>query len=274
MINPEHEAECLIQDLGLEHLINPQTLCDLVSTKEYNIEYHEQSLEKESLCGVSIGNSSGAQILINSNISNFERRLFTAAHEIGHVVLHIQKGVQSKFNCGINEIQPNNDKNQNKLETEANQFASALLMPKVVITTDIRNNDVTWRLVQKIAEKYKTSLEATARRIINITKEQCALIIHKDNQMWTPIKSASFPCFIPKTVFPKNLFCLSLNKDDQLDNKLEECDLFDWGLNLDNKQYKCYYSAIHDTVHNRIMTLWAVEQMDENDGDEWEDARF
>lgn len=274
MINPEHEAECLIQDLGLEYPINPQTLCDLISTKEYNIEYHEQPLEKESLCGISIGNSSGAQILINSNISNFERRLFTAAHEIGHVVLHIQKGVQSKFNCGINEIQPNNDKNQNKLETEANQFASALLMPKVLITTDIRNNDVTWRLVQKIAEKYHTSLEATARRIIGITKDWCTLIIHKDNKMWMPIKSMSFPCFIQQLIFPKHLPILELNTKTQFSDTLEECDLLDWGLELDNKQYKCYYSSIHDTAHNRIMTLLEVEQIDEDDGDEWEDARF
>lgn len=82
-------------------------------------------------------------ILVNSS-NSFVRQRFTIAHELGHLQLHTVKMDR--------EIIVSSEKNAGRLETEANAFAAALLMPKRLIyqhlireTTDI-GEDLEWLL--------------------------------------------------------------------------------------------------------------------------------
>jgi len=63
------------------------------------------------------------------------RRRFTIAHEIGHWLLHAQRGERGNFErfCRAPDLDPGGD--PAKQEGEANDFAAELLMPEEIIST-------------------------------------------------------------------------------------------------------------------------------------------
>lgn len=63
------------------------------------------------------------------------RRRFTVAHELGHWLLHAQRGDKKNFErfCRAPDLDPGAD--PEKQEGEANAFAAALLMPEEIIST-------------------------------------------------------------------------------------------------------------------------------------------
>jgi len=272
MTKAESSAEELVFDLGLTLPIIPEDVCNELNSDLFSVSYQEEHLSSPNFCGISIGDETGAKILVNAAIENRGRKNFTAAHEIGHVMMHIQTGIQSEFECTNNDI--SGRENTNKLyEKEANEFASSLLMPKSLIAKPIIQNDLSWQLIQSIYKDCETSLEATARRVVRLSDEACALIIHKDGEMWTPVKSPSFPTFINKTSFPKNLATSPDFTDKELPNVLEECDASDWLSNSKEIPDTVYYNSIRNDEHDRTMTLLVIPEIDEDD-DEWDEPGF
>jgi len=271
MHKAEVEAESLYEDFSLELPITPVDVCSHISTEGYPVSFKEVSFSSEFICGVSIGVNDKIQVLVNKNISNPGRKLFTAAHEIGHVILHIQPGIQSNFECTNDDINCKNKKTI-KLEKEANHFSSNLLMPSSYIKPIIKSNDITWSLIQEIKEKCSTSLEATGRRLVTLSKEMCVLIIHKNGEMWTPIKSSSFPIYINPFQFPTQL----ISKSDKgiLPNSLDHGDVEDFFY--DSKfRGNLRYSSIMNDEFDRRMTLVHLDEFDEDDDeDEWDEPTF
>ncbi len=273
MTKAESSAEELVFDLGLTLPIIPEDVCNELNNELFSVSYQEKSLSSQKFCGISVGDESGAKILINAAIENRGRKNFTAAHEIGHVMMHIQTGKQSEFECTNNDL--SGRENAKKLyEKEANEFASSLLMPKSLINKSILQNDLNWQLIQSIYNDCETSLEATARRVVRLSDEACALIIHKDGEMWTPIKSSSFPAFINKTSFPKNLNTSPDFVDKELPNVLEECDASDWLSDSKGIPNVVYYNSIRNDEYDRTMTLLVIPEIDEEDDEEWDEPRF
>lgn len=266
-ITPELTAEQLVQDFGLTIPIDFKNLIDLLSSTSLRIQYYEQKLDAENICGMSIVENNIAAIIVNSNISSIERRLFTAAHELGHLILHIQTGKKLEATCSNVDIL---DSSQNIMEMEANQFAASLLMPRRIIEQKIRYNDLTWDLIRNISQYFATSIEATARRAITLSKDMCALIIHEKNIMLPPIKSNHFPCYIQNSAFPKYLQTIN-HEENTFPNKLEECNLSDWGLDSFNQQYTCYYASLNSEKYCRRMTLLSLELKEEQN---WEAPTF
>jgi len=274
MTKAASEAEQLLEDLGLTGLpIIPKDVCVAMSSDSYQITLEEQSMNTEGFHGVSMGNAEGAVILVNSNIPNRHRKRFTAAHEIGHVHLHIQTNIQSQFECTSDDIS-SGENNNKKLEKEANVFASSLLMPASTVSPIVRRNDLTWPLIQKIASKCDVSLEAAARRSIALSDEACCLIVHKNFDMWSPIKSRTFTAYIPKQLFPPRLETQpDLGQSVALVNNSEECDLSDWNF-PDSAAGKLLYSSIQNKDYNRTMTLLIHEEEIEDNEVEFSDAHF
>lgn len=266
MTNAEFQAEDLIKSFDFSIPINPVDVCSAISSGSSIIEYHEREFETENICGLTVCNSKNIQIIVNTKIINPTRRLFTAAHEIGHVVLHILTGKNHETKCSKKDIRINEG---TELEAEANQFASALLMPSSLIKNKIIRSDLTWKLIEEISKSYKTSLEATARRVISLTKDTCALIIHDNSQMWTPIKSNSFNYFLRPTCFPKYLSTKDYRANGDAPHKLTKCDLSDWDINLDSNTHHCWYSSLSfkSDNYNRIMTILSIEEIDYDDRD-------
>jgi hypothetical protein len=62
------------------------------------------------------------------------RRRFTVAHELGHWLLHAQRGTKDNYKrfCRTPDLDP--DVESAKQEREANEFAAALLMPEEIVS--------------------------------------------------------------------------------------------------------------------------------------------
>mgnify|MGYP000267098719 CR=1 FL=1 len=269
------EAERLLEDLGLHQLpVDPHQVCEAMSSSHYQITINEQPMDSEGFHGISMGDANGAAILINEAIANPHRKRFTAAHEIGHVHLHIQTNQQSQFQCTATNLSSNNNQNSN-FEKEANEFASSLLMPASIIASEIHQNDLSWALIENIQKRCNVSLEAAARRVIALSKDACCLIIHKENDMWFPIKSQSFNAFLPTQSFPGDLSTSpDNNESDSLPNDMDECEFSDWNFPDKASTGQLFYSSIHNSEFNRTMTLLLHEEDTEEDEDHDNEPRF
>lgn len=275
MTRAAFEAEQLLEDLGLTEVpVIPEEVCEAMSSGSFPIRFEEQPMTSEGFHGISMGDSTGAAILVNANISNRHRKRFTAAHEIGHVHLHIQTNLQSQFECTSKDISAGENSN-NTYEKEANVFASSLLMPSSAVSPLVQRSDLTWSLVRKISDLCDVSLEAAARRAIALSKECCCLIIHKDGDMWFPIKSRTFSSYVPTQPFPLHL---ARQPDGgtatSFTDSVDECDLSDWGF-PDRATGKLFYSSIHNAEFDRTMTLLVHEEdIDDEDEEEFSEPHF
>ena len=273
MPRAEIEARHLLEDLGFHDVpVIPEDICNAMSSNDYQITFEEKAMISEEFHGMSLGSSNGAVILVNSNIQNRHRKRFTAAHEIGHVHLHIQTNEKSKFQCTAKDISAGNGSNDN-FEKEANEFASSLLMPASIISPQIQKSDLSWSLIEGIQKLCDVSLEAAARRIMALSKDACCLIIHKNNQMWTPVKSKSFNVFLPDQQYPRYLDTEPDNSENSLPSEVEECDFSDWNFPDKSSVGKLFYSSIHNDKFNRTMTLLLHDEDVEEEPDKY-DPRF
>lgn len=100
---------------------------------------------------------SGFVILVNKREPNVRQR-FTAAHEIGHFILH-KELIGEKFE---ENYMLRSDKTSNKQEQEANRFAAETLMPFNLINKLCSEGLQT---IDELAEKLEVSKIAMAIRL-------------------------------------------------------------------------------------------------------------
>jgi hypothetical protein len=63
-----------------------------------------------------------------------------------------------------------------KQELEANEFAGELLVPTRLLTNVLSNGKPCFDLIESLAQKFSTSLTATAYRFVEVTGHACALV--------------------------------------------------------------------------------------------------
>jgi Zn-dependent peptidase ImmA (M78 family) len=102
------------------------------------------------------------------------RRRFSIAHELGHLELH--RGANTLRSCTKVDIQEKPMETSITIEQEANQFASAFLMPARFVEHPFTENKPSFDLISEWAEKLQTSLAATALRFTYFTREPVAVI--------------------------------------------------------------------------------------------------
>jgi Zn-dependent peptidase ImmA (M78 family) len=109
-----------------------------------------------------------ALIIINKDHPE-NRQRFTSAHELGHFVLkHKGRFFVDKGTV----IYRDNQSSTGEIEEErdANKFAAELLMPEKFIRRDVKKpinvGDV--RDIDKLAKKYKVSVQAMTYRLTNL----------------------------------------------------------------------------------------------------------
>ncbi|MGU9961585.1 MAG: ImmA/IrrE family metallo-endopeptidase [Candidatus Puniceispirillales bacterium WSBS_2018_MAG_OTU23] len=86
------------------------------------------------------------------------RQIFTAAHELGHYLLHrdqIGDGIEDNYLFRSEGM-------SNQIEIEANEFAADLLMPKEQI---VKAMDEGYDTVEKLAKAFRVSITAMSIRI-------------------------------------------------------------------------------------------------------------
>lgn len=137
------------------------------------------------------GNGEHAVITVNPNGAYKTRIRFALAHELGHLELH--KKVQAQFDCDRKALSEWFAKQGAAArEVEANEFAAELLLPEEFVKSEFTSVKPSFQLLDTIAEKYQTSLTATARRFIELTPEACALVIYDDKNIKYHLRSKLF----------------------------------------------------------------------------------
>ena len=119
-------------------LTAPSPIFDLIEFLGYDIDFRSDGIyeDNEILGGTHIREKI---VEINENISNHEGRMhFTAAHEIGHIILHVPYVEKINHDKNAEKIISRKDagfegNNKEPEEWQADKFASFLLMPSQLV---------------------------------------------------------------------------------------------------------------------------------------------
>lgn len=119
----------------------------------------------------------GWVIIYNNSIKYSGRINFTIAHEFGHYLLH-----RNKYPNGLKctKVDIYNDSIKKTVETDANIFASYLLMPLDDFRKQSKLYSFSPALFENLTKRYNTSLTATILKWIDMTDKK-AMAIFSDN---------------------------------------------------------------------------------------------
>lgn len=116
--------------------------------------------------GVLLVENGVAAIAVNST-HHPHRQRFSAAHELGHYVLH-SRGRDRLFVDKAYRRSRMSSSGTDTDEIEANRFAAALLMPENLIRKYTGDNPITDLDICKLALKFQVSEQAMTLRLVNL----------------------------------------------------------------------------------------------------------
>lgn len=137
-----------------------------------------------------------ALITVRESIERLGQRRFVVAHELGHVLLH----PDLKQIDEVDRRQARNfDYFQAAEELEANYFAAELLMPKRFFAVDVNDTEPGWKTIQALADRYQTTLAATAAQYVHYSEEACFLIASEGGEWkWFVVGERTEGFYSPK----------------------------------------------------------------------------
>ncbi|WP_026607558.1 ImmA/IrrE family metallo-endopeptidase [Methylocapsa acidiphila] len=124
-------------------------------------------------------------ILYNPEVDVLGRINFTLGHELGHYLNHRHLRAMG-FQCSAQAVLGfDADAAARRLEKEADEFASYLLMPITDYRAQIADQIMTLDLLGHCADRYRVSFTAAALKWIQFTEERAVLIYARDgNVLW------------------------------------------------------------------------------------------
>ena len=123
-------------------------------------------------------NSGEWGIIYNESIRSAGRRNFTLAHELGHYLLH-RETHPGGLEC-TNRNMADWDSARNRIEAEANTFASYLLMPLDDFRAQIKGRAIDIDVMTELAERYAVSLTAAILKWMTITDKRAMIVVGKE----------------------------------------------------------------------------------------------
>ncbi len=148
-----------------------------------------------SFDGMSVYDEQGFYIHLNvrnGNKPNSTRGRFTLAHELGHYFIDSHRiGLKS----GLLSPHPTiiNESSYNRIEREADYFASCLLMPENRFQKEIFKRKFSIDLIQKLAKKFLVSFTAAAIRFSQLGNHPIMIVYAENGLIKWKITSDDFP---------------------------------------------------------------------------------
>ena len=131
---------------------------------------------------------------------------FTIAHELGHYELH--RETEGSTVCSEDDMRDFARGEAVNIEQEANQFASYLLMPIDDYRRQVDGYPINLQLLTHCAERYATSLTASAIKLIEFLDRPVVVVVSKAGIVtWSRSSDAALKlgCFLRKgAVVPEN----------------------------------------------------------------------
>jgi len=138
-------------------------------------------------------------VAVKASIREASRKRFTIAHEIGHFIIPHHRNLGNV--CEERKIE-SFDRNLNRPEIEANEFAAELLLPSDVLLKRFNLAEFSLAQISTVAAEFGTSLTATTRSFLTLTDLPCAMVWSvADRARWF-VRSDSFRFFLPIAELP------------------------------------------------------------------------
>lgn len=244
LIEAEHLASKINEEFGISE---PKHI------RLRDIAYLKKALVIERELG-----SAAASIVIVDNFAtirvkpndSYTRKRFSIAHELGHLVMgHLNSYHQF---CSNGDMMNWYSKTQ---ETQANFFASELILPQKMIKTRADVPEVNISRIQEIACEFYASLTATAIKFVRLCPEQCAVVFSSGGKIRWAYKSSSFEAYIPfGQSLDKRTLAFDLSQGKERESPVEiDADAWIEGSNIDEIVEDSVSSDRYDFV---LSILW------------------
>lgn len=193
-------------------------------------------------------------IIYNENIREEGRKNFCISHEIGHYSCHKSKKEYFCTSKDLNDISPH----PNNIEQEANLFAATLLMPIDDFRTQIDGKELSLMMLSKLAnERYKTTLTATCKRLIELSKRiPLGMAIIRNNKIvsWDKSDEMRWTGFGFKKGHPICQAALGHN----LDNEMVESNV--WLNEKNSPLWNLNQSSVYMPYYDQTLVLIKAER--------------
>ena len=171
-------AQKLLHDLFIEN-INDIDLYEIASYYDIIVQH----LPLKNADGRIVFGQNKAIISLNTNILYEGRKRFTLAHELGHYFLHRKNITIHNDDALTLETFRNGSQ-----ETEANQFASELLMPSGLFSSNANSKPFSPKLLSELSDLFHTSITSVAFKYQEIGNHPIFIFYSKDYKVeyWKP----------------------------------------------------------------------------------------
>lgn len=134
------------------------------------------------------------KVLLNRNVREPGRRLFTLAHEVAHFIMP-GHGREASL-CRASDVETW-DPTVRAAEREANEFAASVLMPEIVCRPYVRK-EPSLRVVQEMREACGVSLTAALVRYVRMSTFAVAMVRSEGGVVKWAIPSSEFRAAIKR----------------------------------------------------------------------------
>lgn len=170
--------------------------CDLGAIlNEDDIELHDSDCLNPGYTACLVRNpydGPGGGIFLEAGQGSGRRR-FSIAHELGHYHIPTHRKEKVEGYCADRDLRAR-DKDARQVEWQANDFAAELLMPMRLYAADVARRAVSFETVYSLAgpSMYDVSVTAAAWRLVQASKERCALVVTTKGRVEWIVRSDSF----------------------------------------------------------------------------------
>lgn len=184
----KHLAESIA--LEFEEIVTPLDV--IIAQEELNLFYDSYG---DIFDGMTIYDDSQFFIHVNTfrgNKPSTARSRFTIAHELGHYFIDSHRiGLKQ----GLLSPHPsrNNENTHNRIEREADYFASCLLMPEERFKKLIQKKKFEFAIIKSLSEHFQTSITATAIRFADIGNHPLMIVFGESGKIKWKWNSDDFP---------------------------------------------------------------------------------
>lgn len=170
-------------------------------------------------------NGNSGIISLNSTINNQKKNNFTIAHEIGHFILHKDLAFFSDTHKTLSEwyrIGPQ--------ETQANEFASELLMPSDLFRSKVHGKKMNIALINDVSSYFNVSMLAAFLKYIPLGSYPAMIIFMESGIVKWKKYSEDFPFkFLPlHSSVPAYTVAGDYFYHGNLESAPEEIDAIEW----------------------------------------------
>lgn len=164
------EAEKLLKELGInEAPINPFEIA-----RRLDIELRPLPSNAGGASGMLLHIDGQFGIGYPTHVGSEGFARFSVAHEIGHY--RLQGHLDAILDANGQHVSSVGFRSDEHHEKEADHFAAALLMPTILFTASIKRAGDGLKAIETLADEYETSLEATAIRYAQLSRDPVAVI--------------------------------------------------------------------------------------------------